>query len=781
MARSKQNSSQTFDTEVKDYPNTNEFNSFEVQPQFMKLLKQVYKTQLLQIEEKYGVNIIWSENASQVHIRPINTDDPGSYQTGSDKFINLYQDLYPKMRREEIELKISDDKELVTEAEIFSMECEHDVVIEMEENKLVVYAEGNKISVAIQALKETLGLSNGSSKNTRRGQRKTNRHAISQQGLSHDLKNGVKLALYQGDITDEKVDAIVNAANEWLQHGAGVAAAIVRKGGRQIEDESRSIMSQRNRLPLSVGDAVYTTAGNLPCRLVVHTVGPRWSSLEREKCTSLLYRACMESLYLAAQLELCSIALPPISSGIFGMPKDICAKVMFGAVEDFSSSAEVEFTTLRDIRIVIIDDETVSVFYDEFVKRYSSSGMAQKDTIRNEGQSDEEKERFPAIGSSVDEPPLSSQNRGDDPHNGHFKGNENVDLTQEGVEPNVDNSNELEQMPKTIESFTKDIGSKLSLTTGIETSNTGRMANDMQGKGKGKGLKDQTSVKRPDETSKTTASRPPSGRGRGVLAFTFPGRANEEEGPGVEGDTRLHLEHETNGSNVRIGRGITYDTNYTFPPGLSVKDEGKRLAQTDLSELVSDDQNTNRHPLMDRKKYAGVNEFTNHMLHEEREEDQTSAHSNQESDEDKIKGDSSLGHSNANQENVSGFKMSPDDSTTDPKKTGTRSPEGSLTDDEQNLPKDENTISYKPVDEQQDTVMDMEVDQPVSDATQGDVTSRRDVLASNQSSSISGRQTMQERRDREGDNNLPSSAHAGVGKKDRFVLIVLLISISLYC
>ena len=311
------------------------------------------------------------------------------------------------------------------------------------------------------------------------------RNETAQKGqfLNHVLENEVRLSLYQSDITDERVDAIVNATNEWLQHCAGVGAAIVRKGGRQIEDESRRIISQRNRLPLSVGDAVYTTAGNLPCRFVVHTVGPRWSSLDRKKCTSLLYRACMESLCLVAKLELCSIALPPISSGIFGMPKDTCAQVMFEALEQFSSSVEAEFSTLRDVRIVIIDYETISVFQEAFVKRYTLQAMAEKP-------------------------------------------------------------------------------------------NTERIANGMQRKGKG--LKAPTSVKSSDETSKTTATKAPGRPGREVCAITFPQRYNVEEGPKAKGSTRLHLEH---GANVRT------------PPCLVVKDEGRRLAQTDFSELVNDDQN----------------------------------------------------------------------------------------------------------------------------------------------------------------------------------------------
>ena len=118
-----------------------------------------------------------------------------------------------------------------------------------------------------------------SSRNTRQGQRNNSTDNEVQQPdfplpqhLNQVLKNGVVLSLYQGDITDERVDAIVNAANENLQHGAGVAGAIVRKGGHQIQDESNRLTKKYGQL--RVGEAAYTSGGFLPCRYVIHAVGP---------------------------------------------------------------------------------------------------------------------------------------------------------------------------------------------------------------------------------------------------------------------------------------------------------------------------------------------------------------------------------------------------------------------------------------------------------------------------------------------------------------------------
>ncbi len=203
----------------------------------------------------------------------------------------------------------------------------------------------------------------------------------------------MNISLSKSDITDEKVDAIVNAANDGLQHGGGVAAAIVRKGGRQIKEESRRIMSDRKWRPLNVGDAVYTRGGHLPCQFVIHTVGPRWNAHERSRCISLLNRACIESLRLAAKLELSSIALPAISSGIVGMPgmpKNICAQVMFDAVEELSSSTDAESSTLRDVRIVIGDEKTIGVFREEFVRRCLFPNLLPATNVTHQGLPQEE-------------------------------------------------------------------------------------------------------------------------------------------------------------------------------------------------------------------------------------------------------------------------------------------------------------------------------------------------------------------------------------------------------
>jgi O-acetyl-ADP-ribose deacetylase (regulator of RNase III) len=121
------------------------------------------------------------------------------------------------------------------------------------------------------------------------------------------------LEAVKGDLTEAKVDAIVNAANSHLAHGGGLAGAIVRRGGAIIQQESDRVA------PVEVGHAAVTSAGSLPCRWVIHAVGPRWGEGDEEH---KLRSAVVSSLNEAKKLGARSVALPAISTGIFGYPKE---------------------------------------------------------------------------------------------------------------------------------------------------------------------------------------------------------------------------------------------------------------------------------------------------------------------------------------------------------------------------------------------------------------------------------------------------------------------------
>ncbi len=157
------------------------------------------------------------------------------------------------------------------------------------------------------------------------------------------------LELTRGDITDQTTDAIVNAANTALQLGGGVAGAIRRKGGPKIQQECNKIGGTH------VGGAVITTGGNLKAKYVIHAVGPRHGEEHED---AKLKDATLNSLILADQKNLKSVAFPAISTGIFGFPKDRCATIMLS-----TSIAYLEGpTNLGKVVYCLYDQKTFEIF-----------------------------------------------------------------------------------------------------------------------------------------------------------------------------------------------------------------------------------------------------------------------------------------------------------------------------------------------------------------------------------------------------------------------------------
>ena len=175
----------------------------------------------------------------------------------------------------------------------------------------------------------------------------------------HTFSVGQKLQLVQGDITEETVDAIVNAANAHLAHGAGVAGAVVRRGGPQIQDESDQWVHERGLV--THAEPAYTHAGDLPCHYVIHAVGPRWGEGEE---ANKLNAAVRGSLVRAEQLKLSSIAFPTISTGIFGFPVALAAQVMLSTIAEYLAASPD--SSLKLIRIVLYDRETLQAFLIEW-------------------------------------------------------------------------------------------------------------------------------------------------------------------------------------------------------------------------------------------------------------------------------------------------------------------------------------------------------------------------------------------------------------------------------
>jgi putative ATPase len=182
---------------------------------------------------------------------------------------------------------------------------------------------------------------------------------------SHALGPHRTLQVVHGDLTREAVDVVVNAANGWLAHGGGVAGAILRRGGLDIQLESDAWVERHGKVP--TGGVAVTAAGMLPAKRVVHAVGPVWYGGDKGE-PEALYEAVTNSLAAASDLAAGSVAFPAISSGIFGFPKERCAEIMVDAALAFFDARPE--STLRAVRFTNIDAPTVEVFLAAFDARF---------------------------------------------------------------------------------------------------------------------------------------------------------------------------------------------------------------------------------------------------------------------------------------------------------------------------------------------------------------------------------------------------------------------------
>ena len=175
------------------------------------------------------------------------------------------------------------------------------------------------------------------------------------------LKNGKIMRLVEGDITSRCVDVVVNAANSYLKHGGGVAAAILKKGGQIIQEESDRIGF------VPVGSATITTSGKLPCKAIIHAVGPRMGEGDEDRKLKSAIRA---SLMLASERGFRDISIPAISSGIYGFPKDRCAHILVNESMNFllNVNNDKSKSTIETVEFCVIDYHTLKEFRSQFEK-----------------------------------------------------------------------------------------------------------------------------------------------------------------------------------------------------------------------------------------------------------------------------------------------------------------------------------------------------------------------------------------------------------------------------
>ncbi|XP_068102459.1 macro domain-containing protein LMOf2365_2748-like [Hyperolius riggenbachi] len=163
------------------------------------------------------------------------------------------------------------------------------------------------------------------------------------------------ISVWKGDLTREDTDVVVNAANEDLKHIGGLAQALAKAGGPVIEEDSQDHIKKYGKV--QTGDIAVTRPGNLPCKCLIHAVGPMWSSGIADRCEAELSECIKNVLEYVEKSQVNSVAIPAVSSGIFGFPLELCADVIVRTVHSFMYNTTSKH--LKEIRLVNNDDKTV--------------------------------------------------------------------------------------------------------------------------------------------------------------------------------------------------------------------------------------------------------------------------------------------------------------------------------------------------------------------------------------------------------------------------------------
>ena len=423
------------DQEGRVHP-TVEARWFRVDPYASRFMEEFFKKQLDEINAKFIVEITASDDGTRVILQAKQNCDPTKYNTACSELSELIKTVTQGMVINELDLKGADeDSAKVLMDYIGTM---YPVIIDRPQEHGPFFVYGDAVSVREARRTVEGGMSQQESYDTGLGTHEMAMAAaemISFETSRYRSENGVCISLRYGDITAEEVDAIVNPANEFLSHLAGLAKLIVQRGGLEIERESDTLMRKRGYQALHIGDAVPTVAGNLPCKFVIHAVGPEWVKHSHTENMKLLKRACLQSLKLASKLGLSSIAIPAISSGIFGAPIDVCAFAMLNAVEEYlrmptvtkkenakkkgpkesnqkhkqtdkkkkstkpptdtpSKTTDEEKeranpkAVLNDIRIVLIDADSMDIFQKQFIEKFGDVISDDFDDVDDEHDDD---------------------------------------------------------------------------------------------------------------------------------------------------------------------------------------------------------------------------------------------------------------------------------------------------------------------------------------------------------------------------------------------------------
>lgn len=408
------------DAKGERHPSVAKKQTFKVDSLSISFMRQVFREQVENITEKCLVGFSKIGGETEVTLQPRPDGDPTRYTDACSEFFTLLESASQGMTTWELDSKWVDLESAFSSLQ--HLRTKYPVIVDQpqENGPFVVYGDVASVEQVKLLLQEALTQQgNGDTPAGAESNETAESSSVSIETFRFATENGITVSLRYGDITSENVEAIVNPANTFLSHGAGLADFIVQKGGYEIQKESDKLLKKRSYRQFNVGDAVYTKAGNLPCKFVIHAVGPEWKKQPEKKTIDLLQKSCVESLKLASKLGLSSIALPAISSGVFRAPIDACAFAMLNGLQEYleylkksdvtekedpetkqgeertqkkeegkkrtskiksqtkeesiqvsANEKDKQKPRLNDIRFVLIDADAMDVFEKEFINRF---------------------------------------------------------------------------------------------------------------------------------------------------------------------------------------------------------------------------------------------------------------------------------------------------------------------------------------------------------------------------------------------------------------------------
>ncbi|XP_035673946.1 uncharacterized protein LOC118414188 isoform X3 [Branchiostoma floridae] len=360
-----------------------------IDPDIMSYLRQVNESQVLDIILKNKAVIVMNDVNGQTEVGFFGSDAAGSDPNNAlEEFTTLYQKTHHGIVCKMLDLQSKHiPPNQVSKAVAKITEDFPRVMLKTTVDKGVMfYGTDREVQEAKTAMCDHLGIAArgrrrrgmdvtaGLPNASRRGGTGAGSSSTTE-WFNHTTKEGIQIVVALGDITHLPVDVIANAANEHLSHGSGVAGAISRAGGPSVQQESSYHVKTYGRV--RVTETAVTGGGQLPCKNIIHAVGPRWTHGREDANVRELQQTCYNILNEAsATLKARSVAIPAISSGIFGMPKQTCAESLVSGLERFLQRVRSSSCTLRRIIFIDMDQATVKVLADTFDKKLSSSASA---------------------------------------------------------------------------------------------------------------------------------------------------------------------------------------------------------------------------------------------------------------------------------------------------------------------------------------------------------------------------------------------------------------------